>query len=397
MADFTIDQLFSAPTAAAFRAQMVTALVAMNIPADKWRAGGVASTMLTVASMSLALMAATLSVIIRGFFLPTATGGGLKLLALYVYGVTVPSATFATGNIALTNSGGGIYIKAAGEVTVQNPDTGVTYTNSVGFTLNGSSSLEVAFTATIEGSAGNANPGTITTLVTNMLGVSVTNAAAFVGVDAPSDEDIRLLCQNKLGAMSVRGPRTAYAYAIQVAVNAVTGATVNINRWVVTADSHIGVVYVTVAAPSGSVDPNDLLGVGTSIEEIARPEAVTVVLNQATIVDYTPTVTAWVQAPTGVTAAQVQTAIASAITAYLSTYPIGGVTALDDANPTTNFTGLFASGIYGAAAAGAATLQARLYSLKGATDLALASTEVASDGVSVAVNLIAPVAGVVTL
>lgn len=397
MSLFTVDQLFTAPTAAQFRAQMVANLVAMNIPADKWRVGGVASTMLTVASMSLALMAAILAVVIQGFFLPTATGGSLLLLAQYVYGVTVPTATFATGDISLTNTGGAIYTKAAGEVTVQNPDTGVTYTNSVGFTLNPATTLAVAFTATIEGSAGNANPSTITTLVSNMLGVSVTNANAFVGVDAPSDEDIRLLCTNKLGAMSVRGPRTAYAYAIQTAVNAVTGATVNINRWSIVADSHIGVVYVTVAAPSGSVDPNDLAGVNTNIEAIARPEAVTVVLAEATIVAYAPTLTAYVLAPTGVTAAAVQTAIEDAITTYLATYPIGGVTATDDSNPVTSFTGLFAAGIYGAAAAGAATLNARLFSIKGATDLALASTEVASDGVTVTVNLIAPTAGTVTL
>jgi hypothetical protein len=257
--------------------------------------------------------------------------------------------------------------------------------------------LTVAFTATIEGSAGNANPSTITTLVTNMLGVTVTNPTAFVGVDAPSDADIRLLCMNKLGAMSVRGPRTAYAYAIQTAVNSVTGATVNVNRWSITADSHIGVVYVTIAAPSGAVDPNDLAGVSANIEAIARPEGITVVLAEATIVSYTPTVTAWVQAPAGVTAAAVTTAIGDAITRYISTYPIGGVTANDDANPVTSFTGLFAAGIYGAAAEGAATLNARLFSVKGATDLALTAAQVAGDGVSVAVNLIAPPAGVVTL
>lgn len=373
---------------------MVTALVQMNIPADKWRAGGVASTMLTVVSMSLALMASILATIIQGFFLPTASGGGLKLLAQYMYGVTVPDATFASGPLTLTNTGGGLYTKAAGEVTTTNPDTGVTYTNSVGFSLSPSSTLDVAFTATVAGSGGNANPGTITQLVTSLIGVTVTNATAFVGVDAPTDADIRLLCINKLGAMSVRGVRTAYAYAIQTATNAVTGAPVNVNRYSISADSHVGIVYIYIASPSGPVDPNDVTGVSDNIEAIARPEAVSVVLNQATTVTYTAALTAFVQAPTGVTASDVETAIGDAITTYIASYPIGGVTATDDANPVTNFTGLFASGIYGAATEGAATLGAKLFSIQGATDLALTSAQVATDSVTVTARLIAPAGGI---
>ncbi len=113
----TITDLFTPLTAAQIRAKMVVELLVLQVPADKWRAGGVASSILTVCSILFAMMNQVLYVIISGFFLPTATGTGLKALAFYVYGVTVSDATFATGVLTLTNTGGGVYPKVAGSYT----------------------------------------------------------------------------------------------------------------------------------------------------------------------------------------------------------------------------------------------------------------------------------------
>lgn len=383
----TIQQILTPQTSAQIRATMVTTLVSLGIPADKWRSGGVASTMLTVVSMTLALFSSLIVSFVSGFFLPTATGQGLVLLAYYVYGVTAPTATFATGAVTLTNSGGGVYVLNPGDLVVQNPTTKVTYTNTGTVNVGANATVTgVQVQAQTVGSAGNSNPGTVTVMVTTLLGVTVSNPTAIAGSDAISDANLRTLCTNKLGALSVRGPRTAYAYAIQVATNPITGAQVNINRWSISASSHTGIVTVYVASPSGAPDSNDVTGVGNSIEAIARPDAVTVNLNAAVAVNYSPTVTFYVRVGNNATVAQIQTAIANAITSFISTYDIGGLPAGDDLNPT--FTGLFAGGIYGAAAEGCQSIGVTYVSGSGAQDLAMTAGQVVVDAVTVNVRIV---------
>lgn len=389
----SIEDLFTAPDAPTVRASMVTNLVSLGVPSDKWVSGGVASTMLTVVSIVIALFAAALSTIIQGFFLPKATGTGLKLLARYLYGITIPDPTFATGSVTLTNSGGATYTIPIGGYSALNPTTKITYTNTTAFVLGPTTSLSIAVAATTVGSAGNSASGTITQSVTSLTGVTVTNPAALVGVDAPSDPTIRILCLNKLGALSVRGVRTAYAYAVQTAVNSITGAPVNINRWSITSSSHTGTVTTIVAAPSGAPDPNDVTGVATNIEAIARPEAVTAIVSGATPIAYTRALTISCILPTGVTAAAAKTAIDNNLIQFIATYPVGGVLATDDANPSSAVQGLFGSGIYGIIAESIAAFGGKMISAQGATDLILIGSQVATNNITTTVRVIAPTSG----
>lgn len=388
----SITDLFTPLTAEEIRAKLVIELLVLEVPADKWAKGGVASSILTVTSILLALLSSTISTIIEGFFLPTAVAGGLRTLAFYVYGVTVPDATFATGNLVLTNGGGGVYTKAIGEYTARNPTTNATYVNSIAFTLGAGATLSVAMRAVDSGSVGNSTPNTITESVTSLLGVTVTNPAAFVGTDAPTDAAIRQLCLNKLSASSVRGVRSVYAYAIQTAVNPVTLGPVNINRWSISEASNIGIVTLSVAAPAGAPDPNDIVGIQTRVEAIARPSGVLATVVGANPVAYSPTITVWVTPGPGTTQDDIKTSIDAEISAFIAAYPIGGVTASDDTH--TTFTGLFGEGIIGAIARGATKVGAVLLSVKGASDLTLAAFDVATDDAGTAVLLIAPTSGV---
>ncbi len=389
----SITDLFAVNTAAQWRTFMVDELEALEIPASQWRPGGVFSTMLTVISIVLFMLSTIISDLIKDFFLPTATGDGLKLLALYAYGVTVPEATFATGVVTLTNTGGGVYTKQIGEYVALNPVSGITYTNTAVISLGALQTLTgVPMRATTQGSAGNSTPNTITANSTTMLGVTVNNPAAFVGVDAPTDPAIRQLCINALAAGSVRGVRNVYAYAIQTAVNDITGDPVNINRWAISESSHFGTVDLLVAAPSGVPDPDDLVGIRTRIEEIARPMGVSVTTSGATEVSYAPTVSIWATAPTGTSADDVKESVDAAILVFIAAYPIGGATAADD--ESLSFTGLFGEGLTGAIGKGCADIGATLLSVRGATDLALAYDEVADNEVVTSVNLVAPSAGV---
>ncbi len=397
MAALTITDLFTPLTAAEWRAKLVTELLVLQVPADKWRAGGVASTMLTACSIILELLCGALVTIIQGFFLPKATGLGLRLLAYYVYGVTVTEATFATGSVTLTNTGGGAYSKAIGEYTALNPSNGQTYTNTASFSVGAVGSLTAVVSVTMRavnaGSVGNAVPDAISESSTALTGVAVTNPASFVGTDAPTDEAIRQLCLNSLASASVRGVRTVYAYAIQTATNSATNGSVNINRWAISEGSHTGTVTLIVAAPSGPVDPDDLIAVQTSLEAKARPSGVNATAFEADGVTYAPNVTIWVN-PLGAAQTDIQDAVDTAISTYIAAFPIGGVVANDD--DVTNFRGLFRGGINGAIATGCASVGASLLSVRGLEDLALDSTDVAEDSVTVNVILVASNNGVLS-
>ena len=221
-----------------------------------------------------------------------------------------------------------------------------------------------------------------------MLGVTCGNASSVVGQDAMNDANLRTLCLNKLGALSVRGPRSAYAYAIQVALNPVTGGPVNINRWTITRSSHTGTVAIVVASPAGAADPNDIDGIETSIESGvpglspqwsgARPDCVTVGVTGATTVDYPPDLVVWVLNSPGLVANDVETEIAAALTTYIENFPIGGVT-------TDQGTGLWATGLE--AQVQQAT-EATVYSIEGAFDLNMVAGQVPVDGITVEVRLV---------
>lgn len=396
----TIAQLLALVTPAQTRTAAVNTLVGLGVPANQWAAGGTWSTILTYTTNVIAWLQNQIVNIISLFFLPTAvsqaiaTGdtGNLQLLATYAYGVTVPQATFASGPITLTNSSGSIYSVTPYQLTAYDAANGQSYQNTTAFTLGALSSATAPFQCTQAGSVGSANPGDVNALATPLLGVTCTNAASLVGIDSPSALTIQELCLSSLGARSVRGPRSAYAYAILTATNAVTGNPVNINRFTITTASHTGDVQVVICGPSGTTDPNDLAGVKASIEGLqgnpltgARPDGVTVTTLAASTVPYTATVTPYVLAPKGASSAALQAAIAMQIANFFSsqgTNPIGGVTASDDTS--TGVTGVFASGVYGAVAQGVASIAGcALISCRGGIDLALTELQVATDNVTV--------------
>ncbi len=401
----SIQELLTAQTADEVFAAFVQALVNLGIPANLWRSGGVASTILRVVAITYAGFSSLIVAALAAQFLPYATGQWLSLLAYYVYGVTRIPATYASTPCTLTNTGGGIYTYAAGQFTVKDSTTGVTFTNQAGFTLLAAgaspTSIAVTFVATLLGSAGNSDPGNIDTLVTSALGVSVTNPGPAIGIDAQSDPDLRTTCLNALAARSVRGPRGSYAYAIKIATNPVTGAPVLINRLQVLAPGATyvngvaptpptpgapGTVTIYAASPSGVPSSSDLAGAGASIDLNARPPNVTVNLIAATGVPYTRSLTVWAQGAAGVSSAALQTAAASAVATFFSTYPIGGL-ATD--NPTTP-QGLFGAGI--TAAIGASNpaiffVEDSLNRGNAPPDLALADGEVAVDNITIAVRL----------
>ena len=377
-----ISQLLTPLTAAQIRATIVSALVAMGVPADQWLAGGVFSSILTIVSQLLANFSALICSALAGQFLSEATGSWLILLAYYVYGVTAQPATFANGSLTLLNSGGGTYGPyAIGAATFQDLTTKQTYTNAAVFTLGPSTSLTIPIRATVAGSKGSAVPGGVNCLVTIMLGVTCSNANAVVGLDAQSDADLRAMCLAAMASTSVRGPRTAYNWAVRNAVN--SGVPVNINRVSVSESSSTGVVTVTAASPVGAPIAGDITAAAAAIEAKVRPAGVTVNLVSATQVNYTQTITIWVTALPGLTAAGVQFAAENALDAWFALYPIGG---LAGSGITFGYTGqVYASGVEGV------IYQSNnaIFDIEGASNMLLTASQVPANQVSLVVHMVA--------
>ena len=380
MPPITVTQLLTPITQAQFFATFQNALVTLGIPATQWRSGGVASTMLQALASTCASFSTLMTSALASMFLDYATGSWLVLLAYYVYGVNAIPATFASGFVTLTNSGGGVYTYAANTFTILNTTTKQTYVVTQPFTLGALSSLTVSVSATTSGSAGSAAPGQINALVTVALGVTVTNGLSVVGQDAQSDADLRATCRAALGGLSVRGPRNAYTWAVKTALNA--GVPVNINRISVSSASSNGIVTVYCASPSGVPVAGDLTAAAANIEAAVRPNAVTAYTYAATPVTYGPTVTIYATAIPGLTAAAVQAGAAAALAAQLSLYPIGGMAG---GSVPFGYSGqVYASWvdgvIYGSNSA--------IFDIEGSTNLPLHLGEVATDAISLVVVMV---------
>lgn len=376
----SIDSLLEPMTTDIVLQVIINSLVTMGIRADLWPKEGVAiSCMTAISSIFATAWNTTVLPAIQAEWLPTAAGNWLEWVALYMYGVAKVHASFATGQVTITNNGGGVFSFNPFEVTFQNVDTGATYQNVDPISLGaGPSSQTIHVQAVVAGTASNAIPGEITIIVTTMLGCTVTNTAAVLGIDDQSDANLQLTCWNAIAANSPFGPRQSFGYAVQTALNSVTFAPVNINRFTITPSSHTGQVGVVVASPTGAPDPNDVTGVANNIEAIARPECVTVTVSGATPIADSDSIVVWVTSTPGLDAGTVQTAIQTAISNFIQTYPIGG-RSVDGINFF-----LFASAIDGVCFAA----WPGVYDVQGTNDLALAAGQVATNSTSVSVRLV---------
>lgn len=314
---------------------MIDGLVALGITsAPNWPKGAVSRSVLRV----FAILFAAFTILIAGLasagFRDLASGSWLTLWAKSVYNVTRPLATAAAGTVRISNAGGGSFTYGVGQVTVKNSATGVTYTNTAGFTLAAGPGtyVDVLVSSTITGAKSSSAPGAIDTLVTTMLSCSVTNSVSLVGTDDMSDADLGALCLAKLGALSPNGPADAYRYiaiadptTVTVLVNAglTTLTSVPVSRVGVVADGNGGVsVYLANAAGPASVA--DVAIVNARIQAAATPLGIKVTCYAATPVTVPVSYSAWAKG-TGLTLAGVTAALNGALAAYFSTVPLGGV------------------------------------------------------------------------
>ena len=204
-----------------------------------------------------------------------------------------------------------------------NLDTGATYRNSEAFELGPLETKDISIYATDAGSASNSLEGTITGIVTELIGVTCSNASALVGLDDEEDGELRNRCREKIGSLSPNGPWDAYAHVAKGTMRADGTTPVDVNRVQVFNDSS-GHVTVRLANASGVVSDADLALVTEEIQRKAVPIAVTADVVSAAALALTVTCSLYVYSDCGLSNGQILAKISTDLATFLATQPIGG-------------------------------------------------------------------------
>lgn len=324
----SFDALITPLTRQEVQSSIYQVLAAVGVDTTTWKPGAVVRTMIAGVSVVLAALSELQAKVARSGFLELSEGDWLTVVAHHVYNEDRIEATYAEGEVTLTNTGGGIFNLDPDDLVVGNPDTGKTYRNTEVIALGALQTLTIPIRATEAGAASTSLPGTITVLETTLVGVTVTNATAVVGRDAELDADLRRRCSEKLGSLSPMGPWDAYAYAARNAMHD-DGTSVGVTRVRQLKDG-AGGVTTWVATASGTVtgdpdDPDTDLGiVNEAIQQLAAPLAVTAVVEGASTLVLAITYEAWAYNTSGLTDEQLGDLIGAKLSAFASGQPIGG-------------------------------------------------------------------------
>lgn len=317
-----LDVLFRSYTRDEVLESMLTVADTVGLKARSWRSGSIGRTILVIIASAIAFFTQFQGIIARGGLLDYATESWLTLLAKSLYRVYRIEATYATGDVTLTNSSGiAVGPFDIGDITVFNSVTGKTYKVQAVVSLGASSSADYPVLADEAGSASDAGPGTIE-LASPWIGGSATNALSILGNDEETDENLRTRCREKLGSLSPNGPAEAYSYVIKSQEYSPTS--VPITRTKVEISTGDGTVDIYAATASGTPSGGDLAIAQTAVDTYAEPQCVIATVYGATPLAFAPYVTIYVRNDNR-SDSQILNAASTAIGAYLASLPIGGL------------------------------------------------------------------------
>jgi hypothetical protein len=382
MARLTLDELTKPLSREEVQASIYAVLAKLGVNTTSWKPGAVVRTMIVGASSVFAAYTELMALIARSGFLELSSGEWLTLVAWYVYGVERRGASYASGQLIVSNSGGGLYILEPGDLIALNSKTGATYRNTANVILNPGTMSVVSVAAVEAGTAGNAAAGDIQELVTTLLGVGCANPAALTGTNAEPDVTLRQRCSEMLGALSPMGAWDAYSSALRDAEDP-TGRNLGITRVSLVPDG-FGRIDVYCATDTGTLPTGDVKYADEALQLNAVPQAVTAVVHPA--VERLIAVTATVHAynTSGMSVVEFTTAVADATRAFIIAQPVGG----NVITPPTGY--VYIDGMQAAIAAVAREVF-HVDITTPATPPALNPAEVATPGtVAITLNLVPP-------
>jgi len=314
-----VETLFTRETASRLLSFGLEIAAALGLPVTSWRTGDPSRTLFQFVADALAARDAASVELFRAGFRSSARGSWLTLVAEDMYGVTRQAATYATPTVTLTNNGGGVYTRAAGEVIVKASSTGATFrsTEPLALASGPGTSQTIALVADVPGSAGTVGAGDIDEIVSTMLGVTITASTAAVGIDEQSDASLNEECASTLGALSPNGPPDAYN---SVALDSKLTGTSEVTRVTTSEDSDDGTVTVWIAGASGAVSGAIVAAVERAVELWATPACITPTVLSAT---NAPQDAAFIVAGDGIPTTAAAD-IGARVATYYATLPIAG-------------------------------------------------------------------------
>jgi hypothetical protein len=336
MANPTLDSLITPPTVTEVKASIYASIAALGVNTTLWKPGAVVRAITAACSILIAAALLLVSKLARMGFLSLSEGDWLTQVAYYVYGVERIEASNAATQVTFTNASGGEYNEDAGDVQVAHATTGKVYQTTESLVLAGWSGSGPKPTSTVwvealeAGTASNAAAGTITTMVSQLIGVTCTNAAAAVAMDDESDPALQAECSEKIDSASPNGPLGSYEWAAKRKGIRVDGSLVPITSVSVSPPVGDNTVTVFVAGPDGSVsgaytDPTtDLGAVHQGIQLWAEPIGITEITQSASSLTVNLTYSLDVDATITLSNTELDALIQSALASFFSTQPVGG-------------------------------------------------------------------------
>lgn len=334
----TLDALVTPVTPEEALASELTQAALLGLDTTAWQPVSPSRTILAINANIIAGYSTYVNLIAKGGFASyaatiTDSNGAevttwMDLVSEQVYATTRIPATYAAGTVTLTNSGGTVGPYSAGQLVAYNVVTGAKFANTASVTLaNGANA--VAVQALVAGSGSTSGAGTITALVTPIVGVTATNAATIVGTDAEGNASLLQRDLAKLGTLSPNGPAQAY-YAVATGMldplqpwydPTLTAAITRVKTF-----AGFAAVSCVIANASGAVSGADVTRVDAQIQKWCVPLGTVAVVSSATANPIAITATIYVPTSAGLSSGAVVSAATSALTSYLEGIDIGGVT-----------------------------------------------------------------------
>lgn len=296
----------------------------LNAPTTSWQEGAPILTMLTTAAQKLADLTVVAADITKGGFgelLPS--DAWADRWALSRFNVKRVPAVQAAGPLTIVCDATAVgHTYQIGEIIVAHASTHKTYRNTAVVTVVPSSTLLLQpFAADEPGSASTAAPGSVTVLVSSLVGLTVTNPLSWLGSDAELTPALVTRSRAKLGSLSPNGAKDAYNFIATTPEFSATSVPITRTRTV--GDPTTPNVTVYLATAAGAPTGGDVAIVQAAIDANVEPWGA-----DATAVAATPhviavTYQAWVKG-SQLTAAQIQTAIGNALASFFATLSLGG-------------------------------------------------------------------------
>jgi uncharacterized phage protein gp47/JayE len=311
-----------------WKARIIAVANAVGLKTENWSEGGYTRTLVAVFSQLYKTAGDVVRIIAGSGFLDEAEGNWLEFLAKNLYGVDKIKATEAAAPnaLVLTNGGGGLFTYDPLDIVVAHQDTGATYRNTTGGTLNPGigQTLTLDLEAEEPGTDSNAGIGTITVMVTTSLGVTCTNVVALAGLDAESDPELRERCRDSVAALAIGGIKKAYEFFAKTATDE-DGNSVGVSRVKVATAAGDGTLTVYIAGPGGALGGPEVAVVQGVFDEEVTPYGLDATAVSASDLSVTAPGTIWIPSSLGLDTATARQAVFAALEAYVEALPIGGV------------------------------------------------------------------------